>query len=133
MIVLSWCTYVCSIITYVGNVNWYNCNNQVVRRVYGTVVNKKNSCMEVCELFRKDLKINELDQIMVYDRTLWCNLIRVTAPLTGVRLGCCCRWCCMELEARELFCDNKYTIKNGTPALVFWWFAFSISLPCIKL
>ena len=47
--------------------------------------------MEVCELFRKDLKINELDQIMVYDRTLWCNLIRVTAPLTGVRLGCCCR------------------------------------------
>jgi len=29
------------------------------------------------ETIRKDLQINELDRNMVYDRTLWCNLIHV--------------------------------------------------------
>jgi hypothetical protein len=33
------------------------------------------------ETIRKDLEVNELDSNMVYDRTLWCNLIYV-ADLT---------------------------------------------------
>jgi len=32
------------------------------------------------ETNKKDLEINELDQNMVYDRTLWCNLIHVVDP-----------------------------------------------------
>jgi len=32
---------------------------------------------------------------MVYDRTLWRNLIHVASPpLSGIRLGCCCCYCC---------------------------------------
>jgi len=29
---------------------------------------------------KKDLEINDLDRNMVYDRTLWCNLIHVVNP-----------------------------------------------------
>jgi len=29
---------------------------------------------------RKDLEINDLDLNIVYDRTLWCNLIHVADP-----------------------------------------------------
>jgi len=32
------------------------------------------------ETIKKDLEINELDQNMVYDRTLWHNLIHVANP-----------------------------------------------------
>jgi len=32
------------------------------------------------ETIRKDLEINELDPNMVYDRTLWHNLIHVADP-----------------------------------------------------
>jgi len=32
------------------------------------------------ETIREDLEINELDQNMVYDRTLWRNLIHVADP-----------------------------------------------------
>ena len=32
------------------------------------------------ETIRKDLKVNELDPNMVYDRTLWCHLIHVVDP-----------------------------------------------------
>jgi hypothetical protein len=32
------------------------------------------------ETIRKDLKINELDKNMVYDRTLWRNLIHIANP-----------------------------------------------------
>jgi len=41
---------------------------------------------------RKDLEVNEFNPNIVYDRTLWCNLIHVPTPLSGIRLGCCC--CC---------------------------------------
>jgi len=37
----------------------------------------------------KDLEINELDPNMVYDRTVWRNLIHVATQLTWIRLGCC--------------------------------------------
>jgi hypothetical protein len=44
---------------------------------------------------RKDLEVNELDLNIVYDRTLWRNLIHVATPLSGIRLGgCCC--CCLR-------------------------------------
>jgi len=32
------------------------------------------------ETIRKDLEVNELDPNLVYDRTLWRNLIHVTDP-----------------------------------------------------
>jgi len=32
------------------------------------------------ETIRKDLEVNELNPNMVYDRTLWCNLIHVADP-----------------------------------------------------
>jgi len=32
------------------------------------------------ETIKKDLEINELDQNMVYDRTLWCNVIPLADP-----------------------------------------------------
>jgi len=37
------------------------------------------------ETIRKDLKINELDPNMVYDRTLWRNLINVGNPTLWVK------------------------------------------------
>jgi len=39
---------------------------------------------------RKDLEVIELVPNMVYDITLWCNLIHVADPLSGIRLDCCC-------------------------------------------
>jgi len=36
--------------------------------------------LSIRETIRKDLEVNELDPNMVYDRTLWHNLIHVADP-----------------------------------------------------
>jgi len=75
----------------------------VERRPVDVVVRRRDQ-MEGCQITRgrgrprktiretikKDLKINELEKDMVFDRTLWRRLIHVPTPLSGIRLDCYC-------------------------------------------
>jgi hypothetical protein len=56
----------------------------VVQRVYqmeeGEIRRGRERPRKIIRTVRKDLDVNELDPYMVYDRTLWHNLINVTDP-----------------------------------------------------
>jgi len=44
------------------------------------------------ETIRKDLEVNELDSNMIYEKTLWRNLIHGTNPTPLNRIRLCCCW-----------------------------------------
>jgi len=72
------------------------CFEHVERRLVDSVVTRIDQ-MEGSQITRgrgrprktikKDIEINELDRNMVYNRTLWHNLIHVADPLSGIRLS----------------------------------------------
>jgi hypothetical protein len=47
---------------------------------WGSTYSRKDGRKTIGETVRKDLKVNELDPNMVYDRTLWRKLIHVADP-----------------------------------------------------
>jgi len=94
-----------------NRLRWFGHVDIVVRRVDQMEESQIKRCRgrgrprkTIRETIKSDLEVNELDPNIVYDRTLWRNLIHV-ADLSRIRFSCC------------LF-DNKLTVKDCLDELI---------------